>query len=239
MVGVILAGGNGVRLKQSTGEDCCKVLTRLNEKYLIEFALENLVALGVRKVIIVVGAQGGLVCDAIGTHYKGLHISYVVQPVQKGLINALSYAVDKIDGDIILQLADEVFKGFDTEKVKEIINDLTDDFYCGITYEEDSQKIKNNFSVETLDGVVMKSCTEKPREVTDNIKGTGFCIFQKDCLNILKDVYDESSNTPDTLCDFMNLLISREKRGSIFPIAQKEFNINTFTDLKEAESSFR
>ncbi len=237
MVGVILAAGNGVRLRNSTGEDVCKALRKINDTYLIEFALNNLVKLDVEKAIIVIGKQGELIKSTIGYEYKGIKISYACQLEQKGLINAFVQALDIMSDDenVILQLADEIFVGLKAENIKALTNEMSYDFYCGFTYENDPEKIKNNFSIETDDFSIMKKCTEKPHIVVNNIKGTGFCIFKHNSVQMLKGLYDENTNTPNDLCDYFNYLISNDKQGLAFCLAQKEFNINTAVDLTEAE----
>lgn len=238
MVGVILAAGNGVRLKKSTGEDGCKALKKINDIYLIEFALNNLIELNVSKVIIVVGKYGELIKNVIGYEYKGLKVAYACQPYQKGLINAFVQTVDMIgnDEDVVLQLADEIFIDLKAEAIKAHICEMVFDFYCGITYENNPEKIKNNFSIETDENSIIKKCTEKPLVVTNNIKGTGFCIFKQNALQLLKNTYDENANTPNDLCDYLNCLIAENKKGLAFCLAEKEFNVNTLSDLEEVKA---
>lgn len=237
MTGVILAAGNGVRLKDTTGEDVCKALRKINDTYLIEFALNNLVELNIDKAVIVVGKQGELIKKAVGSEYRGIEISYAYQTEQRGLINAFMQAVELIESDdVVLQLADEIFVGFKSESINALAGEMTFDFCCGFTYENDKEKIKGNFSVETDENSVMIKCTEKPSIVTNNIKGTGFCIFKRSSVELLKSIYDEATNKPDDLCDFLNFLISVNRKGLAFCLAEKEFNINTASDITEAEN---
>lgn len=240
MIGVILAAGKGTRLKKSTGEYGCKALKKINDMYLIEFALNNLIDLDISKVVIVIGQQGEMIKNTIGDKYKGIKISYAYQPFQKGLINAFVQAIDEIKSneDVVLQLADEIFINFNANNIKTYINEMLYDFYCGITYENNYEKIKNNFSIEVDNTAIIKKCTEKPVVVTNNLKGTGFCIFKYHTLQMLKSIYDENSNTPEDLCDYLNYLISKKEKGITFCVAEKEFNINTLSDLKEAEAHF-
>lgn len=236
MVGVVLAAGNGVRLRESAGKEVCKALEKVCGLYLIEFALNNLIELNIDKVFIVVGKQGDLIKHAIGEKYKSLNITYVSQLHQKGLINAFAQALPFIKDDgAVLQLADEIFVDLKSDEIKRFIYDMSCDFYCGITYESDPEKIKANFSVETDDAFLMKKCTEKPKEVINNIKGTGFCVFNSETLQILEDIYSETDNSPKDLCDFINYLLDNSKKGTTFCVAEREFNINTLSDLKEAE----
>lgn len=238
MVGVILAAGNGVRLKESIGKQVCKVLEKVSGNHLIEFALNNLIELNMEKVFIVVGKEGDLIKNTIGDRYKNLKITYVCQQDQRGLINAFMQALYLIKDseDVLLQLADEVLAGLKVEKLKSVIEESSFDFHCGITFESNQDKIKNNFSVEVEEACIIKKCIEKPVVVTNNLKGTGFCLFRSQTLQILREIYDDKMNYPVDLCDFINHLIANNKTGAIFQVAEKEFNINNVLDLEEAEN---
>ena len=58
MIGIILAAGNGSRLKHSTRENLCKPLLEINQKPLIWYSLENCLLLGIDRVCVVVGKEG-------------------------------------------------------------------------------------------------------------------------------------------------------------------------------------
>ena len=239
MVGVILAAGDGRRLKNSSKEECCKPLIKINRKRLIAYSLDNLINLGIKKVYIVVGKEGELIKNTLGDTYKDLEISYVIQQEQQGLINAFTQAVDVIgcEETIILQLSDEIFTDLKVEKIKSYIETENYDFYCGITYEDDPDKIRNNFSVETDNEGKILECIEKPLKVINNIKGTGFCIFNGAVLQVLNDDQTDENELYD-LCDYINYLIKNGKRGLALNIAEREFNINTFSNLLEVQNYF-
>lgn len=240
MIGIILAAGDGTRLKNSAGEECCKVLQKVNNTHLIEFALNNLVALNVTNALVVVGKYGDQIKSVIGDVYKGLKITYVYQSHQIGLINAFVQALKQMRDmdDVILQLADEIFVDYKAENVKKLINENEYDFYCGVTYETNCEKIKANYAVETDENFFIKKCTEKPAVVENNIKGTGFCVFKGKALQYLKNSYNETDNIPNNLCDYMNCLVAEGGKGLVFCLAENEFNINTVSDLEEAREFF-
>lgn len=240
MIGVILAGGDGTRLTMSTGQDICKSLRKIKDKHLIEFALNNLIDLETTEVYIVVGKQGDLIKNAIGDKYKTLNINYVQQSEQKGLVDALVQALKVIDPDktVILQLADEIFVNLNTEEIKNALKTEKFDFYCGVTTEENAEKIKNNFSVEMDESSVLIKCIEKPKIVINNTKGTGFTVFGDKAQKIIKETYETNPQKVHDLCDCFNYLVANGYRGLALSVAEKEFNINTASDLKEAESFF-
>ena len=235
MIGVILAAGDGTRLAKSTGQNICKPLRKINNKHLLEYSLDNLIELGATKAYIVVGKQGNLIKDAFGNDYKGLKLQYVCQKEQKGLMNAFVEALMVMDCDetVILQLSDEIFIDLKFEEIKKALQ-KDFDFYCGITFEDDIQKIKNNFSVEADNESRLIKCIEKPQVVTNNIKGTGFTIFSAEMLNIIK-THTELRD----LCDSFNYLTENGYKGLTLNIAEREFNINTLDDLTEAEECLK
>ena len=235
MIGVILAAGDGTRLAKSTGQNICKPLRKINNKHLLEYSLDNLIEVGATKAYIVVGKQGNLIKDAFGNDYKGLKLQYVCQKEQKGLMNAFVEALMVMDCDetVILQLSDEIFIDLKFEEIKKALQ-KDFDFYCGITFEDDIQKIKNNFSVEADNESRLIKCIEKPQVVTNNIKGTGFTIFSAEMLNIIK-THTELRD----LCDSFNYLTENGYKGLTLNIAEREFNINTLDDLTEAETCLK
>ena len=237
MIGVILAGGDGTRLAQSTGQNICKSLRKINNRHLIEFALDNLIDLEASKAYIVVGKQGDLIRNAIGDKYKTLDVTYVCQMEQIGLIDALVQALKVIDDSetVVLQLADEILINLNTQDIKNAINNDQIDFYCGVTKEENEQKIKNNFSVETDENSFLVKCVEKPKVVVNDIKGTGFTVFSGKAQKLVKETYLSTPEKVKELCDSFNFLIAEDYRGKAFFVAEREFNINTLSDLTEAE----
>lgn len=235
MIGVILAAGDGKRLKKSSNEDSCKPLIKVNGKRLIEYSLDNLIELHIDKAFIVVGKEGDLIQRVLGNEYKGLQIFYVIQDKQTGLIDAFVQAVDAIGyGEtVILQLSDEIFTELKAADIRKCIEEGAYEFYCGITFEDNAEKIKNNYSVDSDSDYCITKCVEKPVVVTNNFKGTGFCSFTREALMFLKDKKENDSLID--LCDYINFLLSKGKKGLALEIAKKEFNVNTFADLLEAQ----
>lgn len=233
MIGVILAAGDGTRLKKSTGQDICKALRIVNDKPLLTYSLDNLIELGATKVYIVVGKQGDSIKKTFGDKYKSLTLNYVSQKEQKGLMNAFDEALKVMDCNetVILQLSDEIFIDLKAEEIKNMIKGEKADFYCGVTPEENVEKIKNNFSVEANAESLLVKCIEKPKVVTNNIKGTGFTIFSGKTLEVIKSKAD----TLKDLCDCFNYLTEIGYKGLVFNVAEREFNVNTLSDLTEAE----
>lgn len=233
MIGIILAAGKGKRLMEDTGIDRAKALISISGKRLIEYALENLHLMQVEKIYIVVGEHKNEVVEAVGDNYMGIPIAYVIQSKPIGLINAVSKVLPFCDTGAVVQLSDEIFINPNTGFIKSFQNQNAD-FLCGVIKESEPERIKENYSVLADENSFIIRTHEKPIEIINDLKGTGFCIFNKSCMDILKRVYSEEKNAPFDLCDFMNLLIWEGKKGQCFEVAQGEININTKSDLDYA-----
>ena len=209
----------------------CKPLVEVNGKKLLSYALDNLLAFGLKQAIIVVGKYADAIKSIYGDMYEGIQLIYAFQEEPSGIVNAILSAESVVADDIALQLSDEIFIGL--KPFEDPLNDGVD-FAVGYVAEQDENKIKGNYSVDIdSDGIVLK-CTEKPTVVTNHYKGTGLCLFKKQMLDILRADYDWETNEPNDLCGFINLLICKGKRGCIFEAADAEININTEDDLRRA-----
>ena len=231
MLGIILAGGNGTRFAE---KGCCKPLLQINGKYLIEYALDNLISMDVSKALIVVGKYEADIKAALGDSYKSVEIRYAVQETQMGCIHALYCALKYWrDETVILQLGDEVFRRFDPSVLSRI-GDA--DFACGYINVKNKEDVKENYAIY-CDGSSNRlvRCVEKATVVKNNKKGTGFCVFNPECISLLKERYAAAGDHFVSLGDYMNNLLANGKKGVALPVAEEEININTSEKLRYAK----
>ncbi len=232
MVGLILAAGKGSRLSQNGQNEVCKALVEVGGVPLISYSLDNLVRLGVKSAVIVIGSHHQEIIDVLGGSYRGIKLQYAIQAQPIGLVSAILCAKEWVADDLVLQLSDEVF--LQPSPAAQLLDAFEkSDFLIGYTTASE-EKIRQNFSLDVDENDRLLHCTEKPKEVFNDRKGTGFCLFSKDCYEMLKTAYDAVRNQPNELCDFINFLIESGKTGSAFPIAAEEININTPADLQYA-----
>ncbi|MBR3466754.1 MAG: aminotransferase class I/II-fold pyridoxal phosphate-dependent enzyme [Bacteroidales bacterium] len=94
MQAIILAAGMGKRLGEYT-QNNTKCMLKVNGIRLIDRALATLHAIGVSRVVLVVGYKGQNVKDYVGTNYKGTPIEYVDNPVYDKTNNIYSLYLAK------------------------------------------------------------------------------------------------------------------------------------------------
>ena len=112
MKGIILAAGKGTRLYPMT-YPICKPLLPIYDKPMLYYPLDVLLRAGIRDILIITPPQGEmeffrrLLGDGSSL---GVNISYIEQPVARGIADALLLSEEFLDGDrACLVLGDNVF----------------------------------------------------------------------------------------------------------------------------------
>lgn len=108
MKGVILAAGEGTRLRPRTDE-IPKPLVEVGGEPILTHGLETLRELDVDEAVIVVGYRGERIEERYGETFRGLDISYAHQAERDGLAHAVLAARDHIDSDFVVLNGDNIY----------------------------------------------------------------------------------------------------------------------------------
>lgn len=121
MKGIVLAAGRGTRLYPMT-KPVCKPLLPVYDKPLLYYPLSILIQAGIRDVLVIVPpGEEQTFRDLLGDgSHLGMHICLKVQPVARGVADALLIGRDFVgQDDVCLVLGDNVFYAPDlTETVQ-------------------------------------------------------------------------------------------------------------------------
>lgn len=104
----ILAGGLGTRLRSAVA-DRPKVLADVNGCPFICHLLDQLAAVGLRRVMLLTGFGAEKVRKTLGEDYDGLALTYADEPHSLGTAGALRAALPHLDGQTILLLNGDSF----------------------------------------------------------------------------------------------------------------------------------
>ena len=113
MIGIILAGGMGTRLKPIT-DSISKQLLNVYNKPMIYYPLSTLMLAGIRNIIIIVTAQHLLnFKKLLGDGSRiGINIEYKIQEKPNGIAEGLILSKSEINGNkVALILGDNIFHG--------------------------------------------------------------------------------------------------------------------------------
>ncbi len=207
MKGVILAGGNGTRLRPLTSVTN-KHLLPIYDRPMIYYPLQTLLDAGITEILIITGTEhAGNIFKLMGSGKDfGAHFTYRVQDTAGGLPHAIALAEGfvghekfvSINGDNILS---------------ESIKPYVDAFAHGnedariLLYEttpEEAQKA----GVAVMDGEKVVRLIEKPREPPTNWVSIGVYLFKPDVFDIIRTLKPSQRGELE-ITDIHNTYISR------------------------------
>jgi len=233
-IGVILAGGKGFRM-ESFSPKYPKALLPICNKMLIEYHIEEMSKIGIKKIIVLIGHLGFKIVDVIGSGEEfGVKISYVDQGQTLGIAHALGKLEKYINSRFLLVLGD-IF--FITESGLGPMIDLTKksgaNAILATKIEHDKDALKRNFAVVLEDGTrdVVRKVIEKPRYLVNNIKGCGLYLFDL-------HIFDAICRTPRTamrdeyeITDSIQILMEDGFSVKQLNIIKEDINLTVPDDL--------
>lgn len=231
--GVILAAGHGSRLGPF-GERFPKPVLPICNRPLLAYQLDTMRAAGITDVIIVIGHLGHIITQTLGDGSDyGVSIRYVEQEKRLGIAHAVGQLERHLDrpfllllGDIFFDLAGlpDMFSAFEEPGTAAVL---------AVKDEPDEAAIRRNFAVLLDDEGCVRRVIEKPRHVSNSLKGCGLYLFDL-------TVFDAIRRTPRTalrdeyeLTDSIQILIDYEYRVRVAPIVEWDLNITFVDDLLE------
>lgn len=189
--GVILAAGKGERLGR-LGQFYPKPLLPVGNKPIMQHQLEDMLALGIKEYIIVVGHLKEKIIDYFGNGSRwDVKITYVEQEERLGIAHAVLQLESIINAPFVLFLGDifMVTKNLDLLLDSFLKNSAT--VIVTTKREKDIANIRKNFSVLLHESGMVRRVIEKPRYIHCDRKGCGIYLFDP-------MIFDAIRRTPRT-----------------------------------------
>lgn len=184
MRGVILAGGQGTRLRPLT-HIINKHLLPVYNKPMIYYPLERLREAGIEDVLIVSGkGHAGQFLELLRSGKEfGLRLSYAVQEEPGGIAQALSLAEDFADGGkLLVILGDNIFE----DSLKEAVLKFEQSEGAAIFLKE--VKDPTPYGVpEMKDGKIMR-IIEKPKQPPSNYAVLGIYLYDNRVFDVIREL---------------------------------------------------
>ena len=107
MDGVVLAAGEGTRMRPLTAEKP-KSLVEVAGQPLLDHGFDALLSVGVEQLVVVVGYRGRDIVDHYGDSYRGTPVEYVEQADRLGTAHALQQAIPAVEAPFVVLHGDNV-----------------------------------------------------------------------------------------------------------------------------------
>ena len=185
MKGIILHGGSGTRLRPLTYTDV-KQLLPVAGKPVSEYALLNLIELGIKDINIIVGDVGQ---NEVREYYSNgskwnVNITYTFQEKPLGIAHAIGLTREFIgEDDFVVVLGDNYFQNGLASLNEEFRKSKSDALVALTRVDNPSQ-----FGIATVsEGKIIKM-EEKPKSPKSNLAVTGAYFLKKNIFPIIKQL---------------------------------------------------
>jgi len=166
MKAVIPLAGKGTRLRPHT-HHTPKPLLRVAGKPVLAFILDDLVELGVKEVVFIVGHLRDTMQSWIETEYPQITGHYVLQEVQDGTAGAIALAEPFVDEDVLIIFADAVLE------VDYGLTETLGSEYAAVLWAKEVEDYQRFGVIVTNEDGTMKRIVEKPSEPVSKLANIG------------------------------------------------------------------
>ncbi|MFN6196540.1 MAG: sugar phosphate nucleotidyltransferase, partial [Planctomycetota bacterium] len=231
LMGVILAAGKGTRMRPFS-EHWPKPVLPVLGKPLMAYQLEMMAAMGIRKVVVVIGHLGHEVVRALGDGSRwGVSIRYVEQEEMLGIAHAVSRLESHVDRPFFLFLGDIFF-------VTENLRHMLDRFRAGnlggvlaCKREPNLEAIKRNFVVHTDGAGVVNRVVEKPRFPRTDLKGCGIYLFDQSFFDAVRRTPRTAMRNEYEITDSIQIFLDDGYKVEAAEVVKADMNVSYPADL--------
>ncbi len=226
VVGVILAAGKGTRMAPFSTR-FPKPLLPICNRPILEYQIEYMKRAGIDDVIIVIGHLG----YAIARHFGegdafGVRIRYVEQQETLGIAHAVGRLEPFITSPFLLFLGDIFFITEDLSGMITLLFQQQASAVLAVKKEEDPEAIKRNFAVITNEQGLVKRVIEKPRYVTNSIKGCGLYLFDLHIFDAIRRTPRTAMRDEYEITDAIQILVDDGYPVLASEIVKKDMNVS-------------
>ena len=206
MKAIILAAGMGTRLRPLT-HTRPKPTIRVAGRPIIHYAVENIVAAGIREIGVVVSPATRDDVQASLNGYAGVDIEYILQEKPQGLAHALSTARDWLaDSPFVMYLGDNLFENGIVPFVEKFNADNPQALVALAAVKDPRQ-----FRVAVVQYGRIVRLVEKPQDPPSNLAVAGIYVFT-DAIHEVVAGLEPSGRGEYEITDAIQGLIDRGAR---------------------------
>ena len=231
LLGVILAAGQGTRL-QPFSERHPKPILPILGKPLLQYQIECLRDLGVRRVIIVIGHLGFAIVRALGDgRHLGVEIEYVDQGRTLGIAHAVSKLEPLVDRPFMLFLGDIFFVHDDLARMVAMLGPDGVRGVLAVKDEPSIEAVRRNFVVREDDEGFVRRVIEKPQHPPSMLKGCGLYLFDPVFFDAVRRTPRTAMRDEYELTDAIQIFVDDGHRVRAARVVRDDLNLSYPSDL--------
>jgi len=230
MKGIILAGGEGTRLKPLTGSISKQILP-VFDKPMIYYPLSTLISMGINEILIITNPHNiSIFQNLLGDGSQwGLDLRYEVQKEANGIAEALIISERFINRDnVALILGDNIFFS------SELNNKVAKNFSHGARIFIKDVKDPERYGVVKFQNNQPTSIIEKPKNFISSKAVTGLYFYDDKSVDLAKNL-EPSQRGELEISDLNNVYLSN-RALDVLDLGQNSIwlDAGTFASLKDS-----
>lgn len=179
MIGMILCGGHGKRLRPLT-YDVPKPLLEIKKDYtILDKQIFDFASAGIDEVILLIGHLSEKIKERYGSEYKGVKIRYLVEDEPLGTLNAIRRGLETVDDEDVVVRNGDVIADLNLKKMMDTFEESKHPALMFVT------KMKSPYGIVMLGEGFIKAFREKP--LLDHYINGGIYCFDNTCLSFFED----------------------------------------------------
>jgi NDP-sugar pyrophosphorylase family protein len=229
--GVILAAGLGSRIKPLSLA-IPKPLLPVGNKPIMQYQIEEMKAVGIRDIVIVVGHLKDKIIGYFGDGSRwGVRLSYVEQREALGIAHAVGQLESHVQRPFLLWLGDIFFIPKDIGRMLREFRERRACAVLAVKEEPDPERIKKNFAVLLHESGLVKRVVEKPRYLSSRLKGCGIYLFDLAIFDAIRRTPRTAMRDEYEITNSIQILI--EDGFPVYPadVVEWDMNITYASDL--------
>ena len=218
---VLMAGGKGERLRPLT-EKTPKPLLKVGSKAIIDYNIESLISYGVKNISVTINYLKEQIEDHFSMPIKGVAVNCVREPMFLGTIGSIKF-VDNFNNDTVLVMNSDLFTNINYEDFYAHFKEHNADMsVAAVPY-----TVSVPYGIFDLEGREIQGLIEKP--TYNYYANAGIYLIKRDLIKKIPN--DKFYNATD----FIELLISENRKVIRFPIAGYWIDIGKHEEFKKAQ----
>lgn len=230
-LGVILAAGRGSRM-----HDLCKHYPKpilpIGNKPIIVHQIELMRSLGIKEIVVLLGHKGFEISKVLGngSHF-GVSIKYVEQSDCLGIAHAVGQIEPYVHKPFLLFLGDIYFLADNIQDILQKFEQQGGGGVLATKLEDDMSAICRNYSIiQDSEGRVIR-VIEKPRYVTNNLKGVGLYLFDLHIFDAIRRTPRTAMRNEYELTDSIQVFIDDGNYVGTANVVTDDLNVTYPSDL--------
>ena len=224
MIGAILCGGQGKRLRPLT-DDIPKTLIEIKEGYtILDKQLIDFRDAGIDKVVLLTGYLSEKIEERYGFKWKDIDIEYSKEEKPLGTLNAIRLGLERIDDHVIIRNGDVVTD----VNIKKMVNKFNCSNYMASML---IAKMRSPYGIVELGDDRIQKFREKP--ILDYYFNAGIYCFRKGISSFFKNF-----ETGDIEKTVFPLLAESNQFGYFKNEERFWISVDTTKDLEEVQKEY-